>query len=102
MEYCGPRGIAHSVFLSWDDDDQDDAIAWMQDQQDICGNCGTRQEDWLDEEGHELRIPKLEPHDSRCYGCKSRAEYQTYLDDEGANPNGLYIHFVPTYGGLDG
>lgn len=28
LDYCGPRGLAHSVFKSWDPLDQAKALAW--------------------------------------------------------------------------
>lgn len=34
LDYCVPRGVAHSAFLNWAADDQDKALAWMRYQTD--------------------------------------------------------------------
>lgn len=41
-----PHGIPHSVFLNWDPDDQDKALAYMRAQREPCGRCGTRESEW--------------------------------------------------------
>lgn len=41
-----PLGIPHSVFLSWDEDDQDKALAYVKEQESVCDGCGTREEVW--------------------------------------------------------
>ncbi len=46
MEYCAPRGIAHSEFLSWDECDQDKALEWAREQATVCSGCGTRKVEW--------------------------------------------------------
>lgn len=40
MDYCGPRGLPHSVFLGWDDLDQAKALAWQQHSAQTCPGCG--------------------------------------------------------------
>lgn len=40
MDYCGPRGIAHSTFKSWDQLDQQKALEWQRRQAEICSGCG--------------------------------------------------------------
>ena len=42
LDYCAPRGIPHSDFLNWEQDDQDKALAWQVDEADKCPGCGTR------------------------------------------------------------
>lgn len=70
LDYCCPRGIPHSKFLRWDEDDQDKAIAWAIDQRKRCDKCGTYPEDWIDP---ETKIPYYPPpmyvHSIRCIGC---------------------------------
>lgn len=41
MAYCGPRGIPLSRFLSWDQADQDAALAWQTYEARRCPGCGT-------------------------------------------------------------
>lgn len=40
-----PLGIPHSVFLTWDEVDQDKALAYQREQATVCV-CGTRQAEW--------------------------------------------------------
>lgn len=40
MAYCGPRGIPLSGFLSWDQHDQDAALAWAGHESRRCRSCG--------------------------------------------------------------
>jgi hypothetical protein len=40
MDYCAPRGLPLSQFLSWPQIDQDAALAWQQRQAEVCGGCG--------------------------------------------------------------
>jgi hypothetical protein len=39
-------GIPHSRFLSWAEDDQDKALAYLRDRATVCGGCGTRAKEW--------------------------------------------------------
>lgn len=41
MAYCGPRGIPLSTFLSWDQHDQDAALAWAGHESRRCQSCGS-------------------------------------------------------------
>ena len=46
MAYCAPKGIPHSRFLAWSEDDQDKALAWQRHEALACGGCGTREGEW--------------------------------------------------------
>ncbi len=46
LDYCVPRGIPHSVFLSWDEMDQDKAIEWLRREARKCPTCRTTREEW--------------------------------------------------------
>lgn len=41
-----PKGLPHSEFLAWDEDDQDKALEYMRQQRTVCEGCGTREETW--------------------------------------------------------
>jgi len=64
LAYCVPLGIPHSVFLSWDPDDQDKALAYMRAKAEICTTCGTRQAEW--DEDRYAYIGEMK----RCVGCE--------------------------------
>lgn len=46
LAYCVPLGLPHSEFLSWEEDDQDKAIAYLRDKALACNSCGTRESEW--------------------------------------------------------
>lgn len=62
MAYCGPRGIALSVFLSWPRTDQDAALMWSAHESKRC-RCG-----YHPDEGD------VHAHLEHCPGCMRLAE----------------------------
>lgn len=69
MEYCGPRGIPHSRFLSWSAQDQDLALAWLIDGRLRCPRCNTYEDEWIDEDGLPQEPVPYTVETHRCYGC---------------------------------
>jgi len=82
MQYCGPRGIPHSQFLSWDPDDQDKALAWMLHEGEKCPGCGTFPSEWLDDEGYPVDPEPYDPKSLLCVGCKTLAEKQEEIPED--------------------
>lgn len=78
MEYCGPRGIPHSVFLGWDADDRDKALWWMIHQRQTCPGCGTRPKEFDEEAGGDLHAYVAEPY--FCRGCEIKAQGDEWFD----------------------
>jgi hypothetical protein len=76
MDYCAPRGIAHSDFLEWDEDSRIGALAWMVEDRITCSQCGTREEEWDPSQGGD-RVAYV-PVAHTCQGC-ARIE-QAYED----------------------
>ena len=54
----------------WTENDRLKVLAYMQWKGSICPNCGTRNEDWVDERGRLLDEPKYEAATYKCYGCE--------------------------------
>ncbi len=54
------------MFLSWSDEDQDKALAWVVQQRGRCDSCGTFDWQWPDE-GNDSH---LEADVFLCYGCE--------------------------------
>lgn len=70
MAYCAPKGIPHSVFLSWPDADQDKALEFQALEANRCPFCGSEDADWIDPETKRLLPkPKYRTSTRRCYGC---------------------------------
>lgn len=67
MDYCGPRGIALSAFLAWDEADQQVALEWSERDRETCGNCGTHRDDFDPRRGghRHAHIPEIYV----CPGC---------------------------------
>jgi hypothetical protein len=92
MDYCGPRGIPHSVFLGravgpgqpqWTADDRDKALWWMLHEREKCPNCGTRPEEWDPAQGGDLHAYAWKPR--HCRGCEVSAQGQDWLEKQRKN-----------------
>lgn len=92
MAYCGPLGIAHSEFLSWDDLDQDKAIAWLGFEKSRCPGCNTFPHEYLDDEGRVLNQPPYIVYSERCYGCVGIEDKNKEI---GANKVGYHLRMIP-------
>ncbi len=99
LDYCGPRGLPHSEFLTWSEDDQDKALAWLRAEQAKCSECGTVPEEWVAGDGVRPAIPPPYEVDTMvCYGCEERERFGRYLDGErgeGSGPEGVKIVLRP-------
>lgn len=69
LRYCYDKGIPHSQFLSWPEEDQDKVVAFILWDGAKCGSCGTNPSDWLDENGHMADDPPFVVGSRMCYGC---------------------------------
>lgn len=85
MNYCGERGIPHSEFLDWEDEDRAKAIAWVAEQGTKCPNCGTADWEW------ERDPYAYEPVANICHGC----EVKEYAREETANHAGVFVTLRP-------
>jgi len=71
MAYCGPRGIALSDFLRWDDRSQDAALEWAAREARRCGGCGTDPDEWADNpHAHHAHLTR------ECPGCVAVSRMQ--------------------------
>jgi hypothetical protein len=88
MRYCAPRGLPHSVFLSWSPDDQDKALAWLIDEESRCSECGTVPAEWLAADGKKLAVPPpYEADVDFCGGCAERGRYEKHVNGtDGPDP----------------
>jgi hypothetical protein len=82
MEYCGPQGIPHSVFLSWADSDQDKALAWIAHDRGKCPYCGTFPDEWIGPDGMSLEPPPYGVSAVRCYGCVALKDERDLLPED--------------------
>jgi hypothetical protein len=79
LDYVVPLGIPHSVFLgrvvapgdpTWLDTDRELALAWQHNKRETCPGCGTRPDEWAEDED-----AYLSDH-VQCQGCLRLAEEQ--------------------------
>lgn len=79
-----PLGIPHSEFLSWDEDDQDKALAYQHEQSIRCGECGTSRAEWEDD-------PLAYMGDAwTCMGCETiELEQENTADAREAGARGV-------------
>ena len=86
MDYCGPRGIPHSVFLgrpvgpgepTWTVDDRQKALWWLIHDAEKCKQCGHRAEEFDPARGGDLHA--LEWTARHCRGCEILAQGDDWL-----------------------
>lgn len=91
LDYCVPLGIPHSVFLDWDEDDQDKALWWTANKRLTCESCGTRPEEW------EKDSEAYTGYTDRCQGCRELHLRRKDLADLGEDERaGLRTFLIPT------
>jgi hypothetical protein len=95
MDYCGPRGIPHSEFLSWDIDDQAKALGWMAEQAQRCPGCGTAEWEWAEDRFAYVA------EDHVCLGCLAKGSAEKRNADATKDNPGLQVRLVRN-GGPDG
>lgn len=81
-----PAGIPHSVFLSWDEDDQDKALAYRREQATVCTGCGTRRAEW------EADRFAYVAQSHQCPGCEVLSQEQ---DNVPPKARGVHSYLVP-------
>jgi hypothetical protein len=91
MNYCGPQGLPHSRFLTWDKDDRDKAIVWAMLRAHACGQCGTRPDEWDPALGGHDEAYVAELH--QCWGCHTKAEAEKKAGQKTEKP-GVHVVLV--------
>lgn len=74
MAVCADYKIPHSEFLEWDTDDRNKAIWWQIQERERCPSCGTRPEEWSDD--NNAYIGDV----IRCRGCEVRQRTEETVD----------------------
>jgi hypothetical protein len=91
MPVCAAYRIPHSRFLRWSALDRGKAIWWQSRQAATCQQCGTRPEEWDEEQGGHLHayIGMV----AHCRGCEVRGQTQEEFDKapKGAYRRGSYV-----------
>ena len=94
LAYCAPLGLPHSEFLSWNDDDQDKALAWVTDQAELCaGGCGTRASEWDPKQGGH-RFAYI-TQTRRCPGCELIDMAQQHMREHPEQNRGMLLGLLP-------
>jgi hypothetical protein len=81
-----PLGIPHSEFLSWSTEDQDKALAWLEQERLKCSNCRTYRDDWERDPFAFVAVSR------QCPGCVAIASEQKNIPEE--NSEGWLIQLV--------
>lgn len=88
-----PLGIPHSEFLSWSEEDQDKALAFMREKATICRDCGTRLDDWdPDKGGHRHAFVG---DVQRCPGCELLEQEQENVRRDMTSMRGIKVRLKP-------
>jgi len=93
MAYCGPHGIALSVFLSWPEMDQQAALMWQAYESSRCSSCATHREDWVDDAGRALRMGRHPQHwhQEVCPGCQSKQRAAKNAEQDADGTRGVVL-----------
>lgn len=81
-----PKALPHSVFLSWDEADQDKALAYTREQATVCTGCGTRAADW------ERDRFAFVGQSHQCPGCEVLSQEQ---DNVPKTARGVKVFLAP-------
>lgn len=94
MNYCGPRGIPLTTFLSWAKTDQDAALAWSEHEARRCRSCGTHPDDYDPDAGG--RRHAWHPAVDVCEGCAALARGQESLGEHIERQHGARLILTST------
>jgi hypothetical protein len=68
----------------WTEEDYSKVMAYTEYDAEICSRCGTREEDWVDENGIPLTPPRLFADTHKCYGCEQLEHMSESIPHESA------------------
>lgn len=68
--------------LSWDPEDIDKAVAYELAMREVCKTCGTRPEDYRDDDGEPHDPPRLEAVVRRCHWCAQTTKLRLAIEDQ--------------------
>lgn len=85
MAVCRQYQIPHSHFHGgpneWTESDRGKAIAYEHHLKEACGRCGTRKEDWRDDDGQLLPEPQWAAVIRFCDGCEDYQRLDERIPD---------------------
>jgi hypothetical protein len=87
MQLCAEYHIRHSEFLSWDVDDQSQALAFAMEKAAYCQLCGTADWQWDEKVGGSRHA--FEAVENFCHGCYHQSGAQT--NDPNRNMDGITV-----------
>jgi hypothetical protein len=95
MEYCGAHGIPHSVFLAWQRDDQDKALA-LDIYTRIRCSCGTFADEWIDADtGRTVDEQPYVAEAVKCFGCGEIDALMNEMTEAKADLDGIRARLRP-------
>jgi hypothetical protein len=76
--------------LEWPQADQDKALWWFIHEQQACGSCGTRPDEWDEDAGGDPDAYIMEPY--LCKGCRVKADGEEWYEKNRKNiPRGTQM-----------
>lgn len=98
MALCHQWGIPYSQFRggdgTWSSLDRDKALAYAEYLRGACPQCGTRESEWVDEQGEYVDAYIATTH--TCFGCEEVATKQKEIPP-GQAGGGLKILLLPAH-----
>jgi hypothetical protein len=98
LALCREYRIPHSQFRgvgdgTWTERDRAKALAYEEWMRSACPQCGTRESDWVDDEGEYTDAYVAVSH--KCFGCEEIAAKQGEIP-EGKAGAGMKVLLLPT------
>ncbi|WP_330328174.1 hypothetical protein [Streptomyces pseudovenezuelae] len=98
LALCRQYRIPHSQFRgvgdgTWTERDRAKALAYEEWTRSACPQCGTRESDWVDDEGEYTDAYVALTH--KCFGCEEIAAKQSEIP-EGKAGAGMKVLLLPT------
>ncbi len=96
MAVCKEYRISHDEFLSWSDDAQDKAVEYERWLRGNCPECGTREEDWVGDDGFPHQPPRWEADTYRCHGCDALGKMRKTIPEGEHGVRPVIVPFDPS------
>ncbi|WP_435606725.1 hypothetical protein [Streptomyces ardesiacus] len=97
LALCKEYRIPHSQFLgvgdgTWTPRDRLKALAYEDWLRGVCPHCGTRESEWVDDQGHYQEAYVAVTH--KCFGCEEITQRQSEIP-EGKAGAGMKVLLLP-------
>jgi hypothetical protein len=99
MEASARWGVYHGQFMDWPADEQAKCLALIvwekKSKSERCSMCGTKPDEWLDENGRVVVPPPYVAEWENCEGCSSIGRREKDREKQDDMPKGMRVVLQP-------